>query len=126
MEEKRQMSTIHPSLDAMMAMWNERDLDKIASHVAAIMDPSVEFCDPLHHIQGREAFAAMARKFRMDYPRADVSRSSKVDHHHDRYRYHWLISQDGKAVLPGFDVAQIGADGKIKRIDGFFGPLQPE
>jgi hypothetical protein len=120
------MTKIHATLDAMMVMWNERDAAKIADHVAAIMDPDVEFCDPLHHICGLDAFVAMVLKFRQDYPRADVSRTSKIDHHHDRCRYHWLIVQDGRPVLPGFDVAQIGPDGKIKRIDGFFGPLEAE
>lgn len=117
------MSKEHPSLLAMMAMWNERDLSKVRGQLEAIMTPDVEFCDPLHHIHGLDAFEAMVRQFRADYPRAELSRTTKIDHHHDRYRYKWLIVQDGKTVLPGFDVAQIGADGKIKRIDGFFGPL---
>lgn len=111
------------TLDAMMVMWNERDMTKVRGRLNAIMAADVEFCDPLHHIYGLDAFEAMVRKFRSDYPRADLTRTSVIDSHHDRYRYEWLIVQDGKVVIPGFDVAQIGVDGKIKRIDGFFGPL---
>lgn len=117
------MAKPHPSLILMMQMWNERDMGKVRSQLEAIMAPDVEFCDPLHHIHGLDAFEAMVRKFRQDYPRAEISRTTNIDQHHDRYRYKWLIVQDGKTVIPGFDVAQIGTDGKIKRIDGFFGPL---
>ena len=117
------MSRPIASLNAMMEMWNERDMTQIRARLDAIMDPNVEFCDPLHHIHGLDAFEAMVVKFRQDYPRAELSRTTRIDQHHDRYRYEWLIVQDGKTVLPGFDVTQIRADGKILRIDGFFGPL---
>lgn len=117
------MSNPIQSLHRMMQMWNERDMAAVRPHLEAIMAPDVEFCDPLHHIHGLDAFEAMVRKFRADYPRAELSRTTKIDRHHDRYRYEWLIVQDGKTVIPGFDVAQIRADGKITRIDGFFGPL---
>jgi hypothetical protein len=119
-----ELTAAESNLIAMMEMWNERDMCQIRRRLEAIMDPHVEFCDPLHHIHGLDAFEAMVRKFREDYPRAELSRTTKIDHHHDRYRYEWLIVQDGKTVIPGFDVAQIDPDGKIKRIDGFFGPLK--
>jgi hypothetical protein len=46
-----------------------------------------------------------------------------VDTHHQLYRYAWAIHQNGKLVLPGFDVAEVDDSGRVTRVLGFFGPL---
>ena len=41
----------------------------------------------------------------------------------DLHRYAWEIRRDGELVLPGFDVTEVDAEGRVLRVLGFFGPL---
>lgn len=121
------MTKLHPALEAMYAAWNELDLAKVRGHLERALTTDVEFCDPLHHIQGLSAFEQMVRDFRAKYPRAVCAISSGLDMHHDRCRYQWTVSQGGKVLLPGMDVTRIDKQsGKVARVDGFFGPFPPQ
>jgi hypothetical protein len=37
-----------------------------------------------------------------------------------------MLLADGKALLEGIDFGELSADGKLRRIVGFFGPLALE
>jgi len=57
-------------------------------------------------------------------PGAKVIRTSLVDGHHNLARFHWcVVLPDGTRLPEGIDVVEF-ADEKIRRIIGFFGPLQ--
>jgi hypothetical protein len=111
------------SFDHMINAWNERDPDKIRHHLDLALADDVEFCDPQHHTHGKDEFEAMVRQFRADIPDADCARSTGIDTHHHLYRYAWTVSANGELLVPGFDVAAVNKDGKVCRVDGFFGPL---
>jgi hypothetical protein len=114
----------HPeTFDQMLAAWNERDLDKIRAHLDRALTTDVEFCDPQHHVTGRDAFEDMVKAFRTDLPDAVCARTSGVDSHHNRFRYEWSVSVGGEVLVPGFDVVAVDSDNRIERVDGFFGPL---
>lgn len=115
----------NPAFDEMLAAWNERDLDRIRGHLDAALTDDVEFCDPQHHVTGRDAFEKMVRDFRTNLPDARCERASGIDSHHDRHRYAWNVYDGDKLVVPGFDVVQTADDGRVARVDGFFGPLPP-
>lgn len=117
------MTNIPASLDTMLAAWNEHDLSAIRGHLDASLDESVVFADPDNFVEGIDAFEAMVRKFRTDRPTAVCARTSGFNVHHNRYRYNWLVSMDGKPLLPGMDVTELNAAGKVVRVDGFFGPV---
>jgi hypothetical protein len=114
-----------PTFDRVLAAWNEIDPTKIRGHLDAALHPDVVFCDPANLTRGIDAFEAMVRAFRQRLPRAECARTSGVDHHHDLYRYAWAVSSDGALLVPGFDVTRVDGDGRLLRIDGFFGPLPP-
>lgn len=117
------MSDIPESLDSMLAAWNETNPEKIRDHLDRALSTDVLFIDPSHSIVGLEAFEKMVREFRAQFPDAVSSRASGVDTHHNLYRYNWEIHRSGKLMLPGFDVAELNTEGKVCRIEGFFGPL---
>lgn len=110
----------------MLAAWNERDLKKIRAHLNKALAVDVEFVDPNYAINGIAAFAQMVKDFRTKYPDAACIRTSGIDVHHDRARYSWSVIIDAANRVDGFDTVQFSArSGKVKRVDGFFGPLPP-
>ncbi len=113
------------SLDEMQAAWNERDPEKIRSHLDRALSPTVVFCDPQHHIEGIDAFEKIVREFRRDIPNARTEISSGMSHHHDLYRYKWNVYDGNKLMVPGMDVTRVDDQGRVERVDGFFGPIPP-
>jgi hypothetical protein len=111
------------AFDHYWRMWNETDPSAVRAHLERAVSPDFVFCDPLHHHIGRDALEANVRRFRNDHPRAAFVIGSGVDHHHNRCRYAWALTVRGRAFVTGLDVATIGDDGLIERIDGFFGVL---
>ena len=42
------------------------------------------------------------------------------------FRYAWeLVGPDGTVALTGLDVGELAGDGRVRRISGFFGELEP-
>ena len=117
------MSEIPEPLERMMGMWNERDLAKVRGQIETIFSEDVVFIDPSNSIVGHDAFEEMVREFRTRLPDAVCSHASGFDAHHGLHRYHWEIHQGETLVISGFDVTQIDRDGKISRVEGFFGPI---
>ena len=107
-----------------MQMWNERDPEAIRGHLDAAVSEDCLWVDPQHQHTGRDALEANVRGFRATFPNADLGVGSNVDAHNDRYRYEWVIVNDGELLIRGFDVVTVDADGLIGRVDGFFGTLE--
>ena len=117
------MSDLPISFDHMLAAWNEPDPEKVRGHLELALAPEVLFVDPSIVTRGLDEFEANVHEVHGRLPGAVYSRSSGVDGHHDLYRYHWAIHRDGELVLPGFDVAEVDAEGRVLRVLGFFGPV---
>jgi SnoaL-like domain len=111
------------SFDRMLAAWNERDVALIRSHLDQALAADVEFIDPTIVTRGVDEFDANIRGFRGKYPHADCVRTSGVDTHHDLHRYSWHIVVGQQVVVAGFDVVETDAEGRVRRVLGFFGPL---
>jgi hypothetical protein len=117
------MSTYPEVLDRMLAIWNERDPNRIRGRIDSALSGGVIFVDPANSIEGRDAFEAMVKAFRAQNPDAVCSRSSGVDSHHGLHRYHWQIHRRGELFIEGFDVAEVDGEGRVSRVLGFFGPI---
>ncbi len=117
------MSEIPKALDRMLAMWNEHDLGKVRGYIDEIFSPDVVFIDPANSIVGHDAFEKMVKAFRTRLPEAVCAHTSGFDAHHGLHRYHWEIRQGTDLLVSGFDVTQVDADGRISRVEGFFGPI---
>ena len=117
------MQNYPKSLERMLAAWNEQDSSKIREHLNSALDEDVHFVDPNYDIIGIDAFEAMVHAVQKKIPGAAYSHTSKFDTHHNLYRYHWAIHLNGELVMPGFDVTEVDASGKITKVIGFFSEL---
>jgi len=111
------------SLDHMLAAWNEPNPSLVRGHLERALAPSIRFVDPSIDVIGIDGFEENVHEVQKSLPGAVYSRTSNVDAQHDFYRYHWAIHQDGKLVIPGFDVAETDETGRVIRVIGFFGDL---
>jgi len=82
--------------------------------------------DPTADISGREALVRHIAGFHQRMPGTTIVITSGVDHHHGKIHFLWkMVTPDGKTALEGRDFGEIGPDGRICRIAGFFGPPPP-
>ena len=117
------MSTLPDSFNAMLAAWNEHDPELIRSHLDKALAPDAIFADPDNYTVGVDEFEAMVQRFRTKWPNARSERTSGFDTHHNRYRYKWLVTVAEGQSLPGMDVVEVDDQGRVVRVDGFFGPI---
>jgi hypothetical protein len=109
-----------------LAAWNEPDATRIREHLDRSVAPGVVFADPANHTVGPDQLEEMIKHARRDLPTAEYRLASGVDGGHDRrYRYRWEVWIDGALAVVGMDCTTVDEDGRIERIDGFFGELPP-
>lgn len=106
-------------------MWNEPDLDRIRGHLEQAVSDHFVFADPLHLHVGRDALENNVRTLRTDKPRYRFVLATELDVQNHCYRYQWHMMAKHRVLLRGLDVARIGSDGLLTRVDGFFGELVP-
>jgi hypothetical protein len=116
------MSNYPESFDNMLAAWNESDPQKIRQLLESALTDDVHFIDPSIDVTGIDGFERNVHDVQARLSGAVYSRISAVDTHHNLFRYHWAIHQNGALVLQGFDVVE-ARDNKVARVLGFFGDL---
>lgn len=118
------MTTLPDCFSKMLAAWNEYDPVELRRLVEAALTEDVEFTDPNYQITGIDAFIDQVNEFRAEAGKVRLMPTSAVDLHHDRARYSWVVLYPDGTRFEGFDAVALDlAQGKIRRIDGFFGPL---
>ena len=117
------MADYPETLDHMFAVWNESDSSKVRGHLDKALAPDVRFVDPSIDVTGIDGFEANVHAVHAKIPGAVYSRTSGVDSQHGFHRYHWAIHREGQLVIPGFDVVETDAEGKVRCVIGFFGPI---
>jgi hypothetical protein len=118
------MPTLPECFGKLLAAWNEFDPDKLQELVEAALTEDIAFTDPHYQIVGREAFIKQVHEVRAREGQARLMPTSGVDMHHDRARYSWALVRADGSRFEGFDAVALDTkQGKICRIDGFFGPL---
>jgi hypothetical protein len=62
--------------------------------------------------------------FQGRFPGSTLRLTSGVDAHHSVLRFSWAkVDAEGNVTLEGFDVGELGDDGRLTKITGFFGPF---
>lgn len=107
----------------LLAAWNEPEPSCIRGHLDKALSPNILFADPANLTHGIDEFERMVRAFRAQAPGLQIERASGFNAHHDRYRYTWRAMLGDSEMGHGMDVAEIGEDGLVVRIDAFFGPV---
>lgn len=107
-------------LDRYIATWNERDADKRRAAVDDLWAPEGTYTDPLAEVRGREAVDATIAAVQAQFPDFVFRPGELFDAHHDIARFTWELGpSDGEAVVIGFDVAVLAADGRLQHVHGF-------
>ena len=106
--------------------WNERELEQVHGHLVRAVTDDVEWNDPRDSFVGIVELEAAVRRLRTSKPDYRFVIASEIDHHHDRLRYRWDMTRDGRILMEGLDVVTLeGSSGLIARVDGFFGHPTP-
>lgn len=114
------------ALVAYWTAWNESDLDLVRGHLDLAVTAEVEWNDPRDSFVGIDELEAAVRRLRTSKPEYRFTIASEIDHHHDRCRYRWDMSRNGRTLMEGLDIATIHpTSGLIARVDGFFGHPTP-
>lgn len=82
------------------------------------------YTDPRTDLAGREALFAHISRVQALRPGSRIVMTSGLDVHHGVLRFAWkLVGPQGATVVEGVDFGELAADGRLRRIVGFFGPM---
>ena len=103
--------------------WNEADTAIRQALLEQCWSDGAVYVDPTVHLTGRKALADHIAKVRSGRPGARLELMSGIDVHHNVLRFLWrLVRADGTAGDISIDFGEIGADGRLVKMVGFFGP----
>lgn len=111
-------------IDRYLAAWSEPDPTRRAVLIAQVWAADGRLIDPPLAAEGHGGIGEMAAALQSQFPGHRFRRASGIDAHHDYLRFAWeLVGPDGAVALAGLDVGELAADGRLRRITGFFGDL---
>ena len=101
------------------AIWSTTESQRVGELSACLADDAT-YCDPNGLIEGRDALSAYMGGFQQNAPGASF-RIRSVLHHHDRSLANWsMIGPAGDVMQNGTSFGLLAADGRLRRISGFF------
>jgi hypothetical protein len=113
-------------VDSHLLAYAMADVDRRNALVAANWNPDGELLDPPLEGRGHTEISALADAVLTHFAGHRFERTTAVDSHHGFARYGWdLVGPGGAIAVSGIDVVQFDDDGKLLRIVGFFGPMEP-
>lgn len=116
-------SAITKTLTQYMAAWNEPDDAARRALLAQCWSDSGVYLDPNVVLAGRDALATKIGEVLAGRPGARLEFMSGIDVHHNMVRFLWrLVRADGTYGDISIDFGEIGPDGRLVKIVGFFGP----
>jgi hypothetical protein len=114
---------ITKTLAQYMAAWNEPDDTARGALLAQCWSDSGIYLDPNVALAGRDALATKIGEVLASRPGARLEFMSGIDVHHNMVRFLWrLVRADGTYGDTSIDFGEIGPDGRLVKIVGFFGP----
>ncbi|MEV6561651.1 nuclear transport factor 2 family protein [Nocardia sp. NPDC051756] len=123
------MAAVDGALDALIdtycAGWSDPDPLRRRKFLGEVLAEDATYTDPTVHTVGIDELAAHIDSVFVQQPGMRILRVSNVDAHHEMARFGWrLVQADGTALPDGVDFVEISAEGRIRRIVGFFGGLR--
>ncbi len=118
------MGNLTTTIDTYLEAYSETDESRRTELIRRVFADDGQLIDPPLEAQGHDGINAMAAAVHGQFPGHRFRRSSEIDGHHGFARYGWeLVDGSGAVTLAGMDVAEVGGDGRIVRVTGFFGDL---
>ena len=112
-------------LDTYFAMWRTTDTDQRATLVAQAFAEDGRHVDQNADATGHAELVEMIAGIHEGFPGFQMARTSGVDRFGDQLRFSWeLTAADGSPIVAGLDVAELGDDGRLQRVTGFWGDLR--
>lgn len=121
MDLKEQLS-VREVVEAYQQAWSADGHEQRRLLEVALTDDA-ELVQPNGRSVGRGAIVQRIAGLGERWPGARVEITSGSDEHHGFVRYSWNLRTADSVVLTGFDVGELAADGRLRRIVQFFGPF---
>ncbi len=103
-----------------LAVWNETDPAARRTAIDEVFADDVRYVDPLAAVAGRDALSGLIGAAQQQFPGLVFAPGGPADGHHEQVRFSWRLGPPGGAALvEGFDVAEVGGDGRIRQVFGF-------
>jgi hypothetical protein len=116
------MATTSETVRDYVAAWNETDAAKRRALIERCWGDDALYCDPVSDGRGRDALDGFGAAMHARQPGARIEMTSGIDQHHNQIRFSWaFIAADGSRPIEGIDAGEIGPDGRISRIVGYWG-----
>lgn len=104
------------------AAWNATEPAERVRLLERSFSPNGTYTDPDSHVASRAALSDSIGLVLSRTPGVRVT-CSHIQLHHDEMRMTWvMVDASGKELLRGMDFGEFAADGRIRRIVGFFDP----
>jgi hypothetical protein len=117
---------VNDLVDVYFEAWNETDAGVRCELLSRCLADGAELHDPTGSVRGVAGVSERIGAFQESAPGTTVVRSTGADAHNGFARYGWdIVGGDGAVALAGIDVAEHDADGRLRRVVMFFGPLPP-
>jgi hypothetical protein len=106
------------------AAWNETNADERRQLLQRSVREDVELIDPTGRWQGFDGLSERIANYHAAAPGTAVMPASGVDAHNSVSRYAWkIVDPTGNDLMEGLDIAERDADGRLRRILMFHGPI---
>jgi hypothetical protein len=110
-------------VDAFASSWNEHNETKRLALLEKSWADDGVYHDPEGTMESREALSAFIGEFHAGYPGRTIDPTSGIESNGIWVRWAWEMRHGDEVESDGMDFAEFGADGRIRRLEGFFGPL---
>ncbi len=118
--------TLATTIDTYLEAYGETDATRRDALIAQVWTADGRLADPPFEGAGHDGISALSEVVFEHFPGHTFRRTTGIDAHHGVARYGWsLVAPDGTTSVTGTDVAEVGADGRLTRVVGFFGELAP-
>jgi hypothetical protein len=105
-----------------MAAWNEPDAAARHALLEQCWADAGVYVDPNTELTGRDALSQHIAKVQASRPGARLEFMSGSDIHHNVLRFEWrLVRADKTCGDTSVDFGEIGSDGRLIKMTGFFG-----
>ena len=120
------MMALDDVIDTYCAAWNAVEAGERNRLLRVAWTAECRYSDPLVQDLDRAALVAHIGSLLEKFPGSIIRRTSTIDSHHGLLRFGFVrLAADGSAMREGTDFCLLGEGGRLQRITGFFGPLEP-